>query len=119
MSRYRDPFIPLSYSLEVEEMGAPTLDRFGNEIPAAAHWVPRKVAMWALTNSLEETEDSVLRTVDRLQVHFRLGEAPDPAARIRLPDGTVWQVEGNPSDYNHGPWWAPGLVCVYAKKVEG
>ena len=109
-------FIPLRHTVEVSEVEMVT-DRFGNQVPRQGKFRPVQVAGWAVTKVDEAHGDSVLRTVDQLDIYaakpFALG------ASVKLPDGNVWQVEGNAEDYNHGPWWSPGLVVVHAKKVGG
>lgn len=109
-------FVPLVHTVEVSQVETVT-DRFGNERPAQGEFHPVKVAGWAITKVEESTGESVLRTVDQLDVY---APAPfDPGASIRLPDGGVWQVQGNAEDYQHGPWWNPGLVVVHARKAAG
>ena len=83
-------------------------------------WEHVNVASWWVDRTDETSGDSVLRTIDYLHAHFPTDTAPAPDAVLRLPDGSQWQVEGHPEDYNHG-WhgFTPGLVVVHAKKVEG
>ena len=113
-------FIPEPQKVEVLVPGKPVKDRFGNERPGVGVWEPLQVASWWVDRSEEKSEDSVLRTVDMLHVHVPVGHAISAASKVRLPDGSEWAVEGSPEDYNHG-WhgWAPGLLVIHAKKVEG
>ena len=109
-------FIPLRHSVEVSQMET-TTDRFGNERPTQGPFHAVQVAGWAVTKVEETAGDSVLRTIDQLDVY-----APEPfapGASIRLPDGGIWQVHGNAEDTRHGPFWNPGLVVVHARKVAG
>ena len=112
-------FIPLRQSLEFMVPGK-AVDRFGNERPTGGDWVKRPVASWWVDMSQEEHGDSILRTVDTLHVHLPVENAPPSWGRIRTPDGSVWEVEGNVEDFTHG-WhgWNPGLVVVHAKRVSG
>ena len=113
-------FIPLNYELEVYSVGPPVVDRFGNERPGEGSWSPAKVAQWWVYKTEEKGEDSLLRLIDLLTVHMQPEVAPAPGGRFRLPDGTVWEVEGNFEDFTHG-WhgWSPGLVVVHGKRVTG
>lgn len=113
-------FIPLNQKVEVYRRGSPERDRFGNERPGKGEWQQVQVASWWVDRTEEKTEDSVLRTIDYLHVHFTPEMAPGPESKIRIPDGSEWTVEGNSENYNHG-WhgWSPGLVVVHGKKVEG
>lgn len=111
---------PLTHSLDVEILGPPAVDRFGNERPGSSSWVSQPVASWWVDRTEEKSGDSVLRTIDYLHAHFPVGKAPDAGARVRTPDGRVWHVQGNAEDFNHG-WhgWKPGLVVVHCKGVVG
>lgn len=113
-------FIPLKNTVDVLVRGEPETDRFGNERPGKGVWRSVAVASWWVDRTDEKSGNSILRTIDYLHVHCRPEDAPKPDSVIRLPDGSQWQVQGNVEDYNHG-WhgWAPGLVVVNAKKVEG
>ena len=113
-------FIPLTQRIEVYRRGDPEYDRFGNLRPGKGAWEEVAVASWWVDRTEEKTGESVLRTIDYLHVHLPPEHAPEPDADIRLPDGSVWAVQGHPEDYNHG-WhgFKPGLVVVHAKKVEG
>ena len=113
-------FIASRQSVDVYRPGEPTTDRFGNLVPGVGVWEQTPVAQWWVHRSEESEGDSVLRTVDVLTVHFPAGTEPSPSGQIRLMDGTVWQVEGNPENYNHGfHGWSPGLMVVHCKRVEG
>ena len=93
----------------------------GNVRPGPGSWEVVMVASWWIHKAEEKSDDSVLRTVDYLTAHFPVGDEPPASAQIRIPgQGQLWQVEGNAEDYEHG-WhgFAPGLVVVNAKKVEG
>lgn len=116
------PFIRTPHTVEVWREGAPVEDRFGNLVPGPGVWEPVKVAGWSRKRVSEGDEDSVLRTVDALEVHFPAGEEPAPSEKIRIParPSEEWEVDGNADDWNHGPFgFAPGLVKVHCRKVEG
>lgn len=113
-------FIAARQSVDVYRQGDPVKDRFGNLTPGVGVWESSPVAQWWVHRSEETDGDSVLRTVDLLTVHFPAGSEPAPSSKVRLPDGTEWQVEGNAENYDHGfHGWAPGLVVVHCKRVEG
>lgn len=110
-------FIPPKKKLEFFYPGQTVIDRFGNERLGAGEWVPVLVIGWAVTQSNEYAGDSILRTVDFLDVYV----ADDVASpsQVRLPDGGVWQVQGHALDYNHGPFWSPDALVIHCEKVEG
>ena len=114
------PFIPTPHTVEMYLPGEPAKDRFGNERPGPGSWEVVRVASWWVHKTEEKGDDSILRTVDLLTLHVPVGFGPAPGGRVRLPNGTEWEVAGNPEDFNHG-WhgWAPGLLVVHAKRVEG
>lgn len=108
---------PLAQKIEVYTPGEPGRDAHGNEIPGPGSWEPVRVFAWAVNKVDEERGESMLRTIDNLTVYTP--EAFHPGGRVRLPDGSEWEVEGNAEDYNNNPWWSPGLVVVHCRKVEG
>ena len=110
---------PLNEWVEVHRAGQPVVDRFGNKRPSLDHWERVKVFGWAVNQTSEGDQASVLRTYDQLTVYMPHKTAPAPSEKIKLPDETIWEVEGNPEDYDNNPWFAPGLVVVHCKKVEG
>lgn len=109
-------FVPLRHTVELAEV-VETTDPFGNVITVPSEFTPVQVAGWAIVKTEESAGESVLRTVDQLDVYAQ--QPFDAGTTIRLPDGSVWEVSGNAEDYRHGPWWNPGLVVVHARKVEG
>ena len=114
------PFVPTGHMVELYMPGAPYRDRFGNERPGKGEWENVAVASWWVDKTEEKGEDSVLRTIDALHVLVPSASATVPASKVRLPDGTIWDVTGNPEDFNHGfHGWDTGLVVVHAVKVEG
>lgn len=111
---------PTPYLLEVYTAGEPTVDLYGNKRPGKGQWKQVQVASWWVDRTEEKTGDSVLRTVDYIHVHIPADEQVSATSRIRLPDGSIWEVMGNPENYRHG-WhgWDPGLVVIHGKKVTG
>lgn len=112
------PFTPLRQTVEVHTPTAAT-NRFGDQIAGPGYWEQRQVAGWAINSTHEETGDSVLRTIDRLVVYMDANHPAQPDELIRLTNGTIWRVEGNPEQFDHGPWWQPELVVVTCIRTEG
>lgn len=111
------PKFPLRFTVQVSGPSFLDTDRFGNARPVLAPASPLKVAGWAINAVDEKTGEQVLRTVDRLDLYTP--QLIDPHSRVKLPDGTMWEVVGNSEDYSHGPWWNPGLYVVRCTRVEG
>lgn len=110
---------PLNCWVEVHREGDPVIDRFGNQRPRPDHWERVQVFGWAVNQTSEGDQTSVLRTYNQLSIYMPHEAIPAPSEKIRLPNGTVWEVEGNPENYDNNPWFAPGLDVVRCKKVEG
>lgn len=112
--------LPTPYTVELKIPGGTTTDMYGNELPDEGEWRDAQAASWWVDKTDEKGEDSVLRTVDYLHVHLPPDQAITAASMIRLPDGTEWDIIGNPEDYRHG-WhqFDPGLAVIHAKRVEG
>lgn len=112
--------IPLLQSVEVYTPGEIEYDRFGNEVRGPGAWAETPVAQWWIHRVEEKGEDSILRTVDLLTLHCPTESAPEAAGKVRLPDGSEWEVRGNPENFTHG-WhgWSPGLAVVHCERVTG
>ncbi|CAB1012006.1 hypothetical protein FRC0497_02161 [Corynebacterium diphtheriae] len=111
------PKFPLRFTVQVSGPSFLDTDRFGNARPVLAPASPLKVAGWAINAVDEKTGEQVLRTVDRLDLYTPQLIAPH--SRVKLADGTMWEVVGNSEDYSHGPWWNLGLYVVHCTRVEG
>lgn len=113
-------FIPTRHPVEVANPREKKLNRFNVVESKPGKWRQVYVASWWIGRTEEQTGDSVLRTIDELTVHFKPKDAPPPGGKIRLPDGSTWEVSGHPEDYRHGfNGFDPGLLEVHARKVEG
>ena len=93
-------------------------DRWGDQKWIQGDPVPVNVLGWEVTRSTEGDPDSILRTIDELQI-IAPPDTFHPQDEITLPDGETWTIEGNPLDSNNGPWWEPGLVIYRGRKVTG
>ena len=94
-------------------------NRFNNDVTVLGPFTTVTVAGWAVQQSEEKAEDSSLRVIDDLVVYMHPDDQPGPAGKLRTPNGDVWQQEGDPEEYDYGPWFRPGLVVVHARKVTG
>lgn len=113
-------FLPCRFALEFYAPGEPTYDRFGDVRPGPGRWRSVTVASWWVDRTEEKTGESVLRLVEYLHVHCLPGDAPGPGGRVRLPDGSLWEVVGSAENFSHGfHGFDPGLVVVHATRVEG
>lgn len=112
-------FVPAAHVVEVSSPGV-MIDPFDNEIPTEGVWREVACAAWWVDRSEEHAGESVQRIVDALHVLLPVEVDVAPGAQIRLPDSSVWQVQGHPENYEHGfHGFRPGLVVVHARKVEG
>lgn len=110
---------PVMHSIDVQLPGEEIKDRFNNVRTAPAQWQQVGVIGWAVVESQESVGDSVLRTVDVLELYAPAEVVLDAATRVRTPDGQVWAVDGNAKDYTHGPFWDPGALVYRCRKVDG
>ncbi|WP_157108905.1 hypothetical protein [Corynebacterium aquilae] len=95
-------------------------DFFGDDvIRGDVHWQQVNVFGWALNVVDEQQGDSVSRTRDHIDLYAPHAVSPLSGQVVRLPDGTVWEVEGNPQNYDNNPWWQPGLAVTRLYRVEG
>lgn len=109
---------PLAHIVEVQGPDTVVIDRFEDEHTVPGEWVEMRVAGWFTSRPDESAGDSLLRTSTELTVYCPTKLSP--AARLRLPDGSEWEVEGEAENYDHGPFgFVPGLVVIHARKVDG
>lgn len=93
-------------------------DAHGN--PVESWGAPEDVAVygWAAPNSTEPKLAGHDRVVVDVEVYAPTSFA-GPRDKVTLPAGKTYRVEGEPEDYNHGPFgWQPGYV-VNLSRVEG
>lgn len=108
---------PLRVKVEVAYPQHTTPDRFGDAQQVFGEYQTLSVIGWSVDSVDESTGDSLQRTVTKLTLY---SPKPIPAgARLRLPDGGVWLVQGESEDYTNGPFWDPGAFVVHARKTEG
>ena len=115
----RSRVFPLTQTIQVTGVPSVVRDRFGNEHPVPGEPVDVKVFGWAVNQTDEKTDESVLRTIDLVDVYMPPESAPGPEARLFLSDGSEWEVVGHAEQYSANPWFDPGLVVVHARKVGG
>lgn len=78
--------------------------------------LPAIAFVWPASNEPHnEKRDTV---VIRLQLYLHNTHAVGARDKVTVL-GKTYDVQGEPEDYNFGPWWHPGAVVVNAERVEG
>ena len=113
------PFIPLRHEvIRVRRLQETGVDGLGNDIIVDVEdEVPVKVAGWASARS----DEPKVAGHDRLAVDVELFALPGDFTEgdaVRLDPYGLLEVVGHPEDYNHGPWWSPGLVVVNLRRAD-
>lgn len=117
------PF-PMNESVTVRKPGEKVEDPLtGNLLDRPGEVLTVSVFSWAVIQSVEQPAGAA-RTFDGLGAHLeerlQIIGLPDVISSgdvVILPNGSEWSLAGNAEDYNHNPWWSPGLVVYYALKV--
>ena len=101
--------IPTPWTVQHLAYDGTTEDDRGNEVPAWADPVPRRVYGWGAPQSNEPKVagvESVVVTLELFSPVFPVGDMD----RI-VVDGDTFDVVGDPEDYTHGPFgFEPGMV---------
>lgn len=74
------------------------------------------VYAWEIVKSDRDMVEGQWRVTDTLRVYAPPGTLANNQ-RIGPDRELGWTVQGNPTDYNHGPGWQPGLVIHSASRV--
>lgn len=104
--------------VEVERFIGGVVNPLGNEV---ATWAaPETIMVFAIFTryGMEEQGDHVSQVELDAVMYPKATENIRPQDRI-IHDLGTFEVEGEPIDHNHNPWWSPGLVQVNLKKVTG
>lgn len=100
-----------------------TEDRAGNTITDwdAAHAAASDelVFAWHLGGTEESANGHVERVISDATVYPPSSLGITARDHILLPGHDWFKVEGTPGDWDHNPWWIPGLLQVKLRKVDG
>ena len=108
---------PTPHTIEVRDRVDGALDAFGDEVVEWADWRPMGVMGWAPTTTTEPKTVGVDRVVVDLEVFSPA--TVTARSQVRLPDGRIFDVVGEPEDWNRGPFgYAPGYV-FNLRRVDG
>lgn len=94
---------PLNFEVTVQGEGRPA----------------RAVAVFAY--HVTRSEESMLAGHMRLVEVLRVIAPPGVIQRgdsVTISDGTQWEVDGNPEDYENNPFYQPGLVIYHANRIQ-
>ena len=110
---------PLKFTVKHERYAGTTgEDENGNEIAAWAEPVEVKVFGWEPPKSTEPALAGHDRVLVDIKLYAPRAMDAGPADRVWL-DGKKFEVLGYPEDPNNNSFWAPGLVTVNLRRVEG
>lgn len=99
------------------------VDRGGNTVtdwPAAhAAASDELVFAWHLGGTEESANGHVERVISDATVFPPSSLGVTARDHIELPGHDWFEVQGTPGDWDHNPWWIPGLLQVKLRKVDG
>lgn len=105
------------HRIEVREQFLGELDAFGNPVVSWTAWRELMVFGWIETDSTEPKTVGTDRVVIDLEIYSPT--TVTASSQLRLPDGKVGEVVGEPMDCNRGPWdYQPGYV-LRCRHVNG
>lgn len=110
---------PLPYTAGHQVYVPGAEDSHGNPIDTWADPVPVQCFWWT-----PDSSEPILAGHDRLIVDRVLvldsADAEGVSHRDRFTiEGRLWEAIGIAEDYDHGPWWSPGVRPVNLQRVVG
>lgn len=115
--------IPAKYTVGVKTFSESGEDVHGNPVSSWSDPVDHKVCFWAPPAARGDQGEPDVAGHDRVVIDLELcvpeGFPAGPHDRIVVPGRGVFEVLGYPEDFNHGPWWSPGVVVFNLQRVEG
>lgn len=95
------------------------VDAFGNQLEVTADY-PLQVFGWVLGGVELADKLGTNRVQYDATLYASTSQPVLPLDRIQLEQGGEWYEVDRPAEnYENNPWFQPGLVVVYLKKVEG
>lgn len=113
------PFIPANYTVGLQTLTESGKDAHGNPVRVWSDPVEYPACWWANPTSDEPDVAGHDRVVIDLELCTPEDFPATPHDRIVIPVRGVFEVLGYPEDFNHGPWWDPGVVVWNLQRVEG
>lgn len=110
---------PLTQEVIRLRPGGIVTDPFGNEFPGPPSEEPVLVFAWWIGKSDEPGLAGHIERVDSDATMFAPSGEFAASDRVALPGVGVFEVMGRPGNWDHNPWWSPGLEQVDLKLVEG
>lgn len=111
---------PLTQKVTRVRPGEDTTDPFGNPVPGPSTEVEVLVFAWWIGSSGEPGLSGHVERVESDATVFAPPGVIKATDEVRLPGiDDVFRVMGRPGNWDHNPWWMPGLDQVDLKLVEG
>lgn len=110
---------PLTKEVTRLRSGGVVTDPFGNEVPGAPVEDQIMVFAWWVGKSGEPGLAGHIERVDSDATMFAPTGEFTASDQVGLPGVGVFEVLGRPGNWDHNPWWPPGLEQVDLKLVEG
>lgn len=110
---------PLLFTVTLRRTRPGGVDAFGNPTMVFED-MPLRAFGWTFGGFELSDQTGVNRVEYDAVLYADLSPDVDPLDRIQLePDGQWFEVAKPPENYEHNPWFCPGLCVVYLNKVEG
>lgn len=94
-------------------------DPFGNEVPGGTVAETVMVFAWWIGQSSEPGMSGHVERVDSDATMLAPTGEFTSSDEVELPGVGRFEVIGRPGNWDHNPWWRPGLEQVDLKLVEG
>lgn len=111
-----DPWLPLLFTVGLFR-STEVYNSMGDPVPGYADRVDLPVFGWDVSGGAESTMASSVQVAYDAVVYARTETQIRATDRIELPGYGLFEVDGPPGNWDHNPWWTPGLIEVRLKSL--
>ena len=111
-----DPWLPLLFTVGWFK-STEVHNSMDDPVPGYAPRRDLQVFGWDVSGGAESTQYASVQVAYDAVVYVPTETGIRATDRIELPGYGLFEVDGPPGNWDHNPWWTPGLVEVRLKSL--